>query len=74
MSIFSGSSVTRQVNRDKVDPDNIKAIKTAGTKVAELWKEDVMSGWEPRWYTAVVRAYSPTLDEISIEYVSEPSM
>ena len=67
-------TVTRQVNRDKGDPDNREAIKTPGTKVAVLWKEeDVMSGWEPGWYTAVVRAYSPTLDEISIEYVSEPS-
>ena len=67
-------TVTRQVNREKGDPDNIEAIKTPGTKVAVLWKEeDAMSGWEPGWYTAVVRAYSPTLDEISIEYVSEPS-
>ena len=43
-------------------------------KVAVLWKEDdAMSGWEPGWYTAVVRTYSPTVDEISIEYVREPS-
>ena len=32
--------ITREVKRDKVDPDNIKAIKTPGTKVAVLWKED----------------------------------
>lgn len=45
-----------------------------GTRVAVLWKEeDAMSGWNPGWYNAVVRAYSQTLDEITIEYVSEPS-
>ena len=67
-------TVTKQVNRDKGDPDNSKAIKTPGTKVVVLWKEEeTMSGWEPRWYTAVVRAYSPTLDETLIEYISEPS-
>ena len=66
--------ITREVNRDKVDPDNIEAIKTSGTKVAVLWKEDdAMSGWEPGWYTAHIRTYSPRVDEISIKYTSKPS-
>lgn len=65
---------TREVNIDKGDPDNIEAINMPGTRVAVIWKEeDAMSGWNPGWYNAVVRAYSQTLYEITIEYVSEPS-
>ena len=63
---------TREVNNQKCDQDNLKAITTPGTRVAVLWtKTDNMSGWKPGWYTAVVRGYKEELDEVTIEYSSE---
>ena len=62
----------REVNKNKADPNNAESIRTPGTRVAVLWgKEDALSGWEPGWYTAVVRAYDSPSDEITIEYSSE---
>lgn len=62
----------REVNNKKADPDNSEAIRTPGTRVAVLWgKEDALSGWEPGWYTGVVRAYDLPTDKITIEYSSE---
>ena len=62
----------REVNIKKADPDNSEAIRTPGTRVAVLWgKEDALSGWEPGWYTGVVRAYDLQSDKITIEYSSE---
>ena len=64
---------TRETNRGKSDTDNIKDITTPGTRVVVLWKDgDFLSGWDPGSYTAIVRAYTEALDEIMIEYVSEP--
>lgn len=64
---------TRDVNRDKSDPGNIEDITTPGTRVVILWKEgDALSGWDPGWYTVKVRAYTKDVDEITIEYITEP--
>ena len=64
---------TREVNRGKSDTDNIEDITTPGTRVVILWEEgDSLSGWDPGWCTAIVTAYTEALDEITIEYVSEP--
>ena len=64
---------TREVNAEKSDTDNVEDITTPGTRVVVLWKEvDALSGWDPGWYTAIVRAFIEALDKITIEYVSEP--
>ena len=64
---------TREVNREKSDTDNVEDITTPGTRVVVLWKEgDALSGWDPGWYTAIVKAFIKALDEITIKYVSEP--
>ena len=64
---------TREVNREKSDTDNVEDITTPGTRVVVLWKEgDALSGWDPGWYTAIVKAFIKALDEIKIKYVSEP--
>lgn len=64
---------TREANREKSDMDNVEDITSPGTRVVVLWEEgDSLSGWDPGWYTAIVRSYTETLDEITIENVSEP--
>lgn len=63
---------TMEVNNDKSDPNNVDAMTTPGTRVAVLWTDaDIMPGWKPGWYTAVVRSYNQQRDEITIEYISE---
>ena len=34
-------------------------------------EEDSLAGWEPGWYTGVVRAYDLASDKVTIEYSSE---
>ena len=62
----------REVNNKKADPSNSEAIRTPGTRVAVLWgEEDALAGWEPGWYTGVIRAYDLASDKVTIEYSSE---
>lgn len=63
---------TREVNGENSDNDIIEDITRPGPRVVVLWKGDAPSGWDPGWYTAVVRAYTEELNKITIEYVTEP--
>jgi hypothetical protein len=58
---------------DRHDPDNREAIRTSGTRILVKWTgEDNMNSWQPGWYIAKVLRYHKNMDEIEIEYLSEP--